>query len=87
MHQCNKTFCSPEGYGTKDLQNWSLADGIGLWLGYKFQSACIDKNVIDFLPTTPLHSIGQSYKQFTLVNYDSRVVVTSKLLIFTTLDS
>ena len=30
---------------------------------------------------------GQSYKQFMLVNYDSRVVVTSKLLIFTTLDS
>ena len=30
---------------------------------------------------------GQSYKQFTLVNYDSRVVVTSKLLIFTTLES
>ena len=29
---------------------------------------------------------GESYKQFTLVNYDSRVVVTSKLLIFTTLD-
>ena len=30
---------------------------------------------------------GQSYKQFTLVNYASRVVVTCKLLIFTTLDS
>ena len=30
---------------------------------------------------------GQSYKQFTLVNYDSRVIVTSKLLIFTTLES
>ena len=30
---------------------------------------------------------GQSYKQFTLVNYNSRVVVTSKLFIFTTLDS
>ena len=30
---------------------------------------------------------GQSYKQFTLINYDPRVVVISKLLIFTTLDS
>ena len=30
---------------------------------------------------------GQSYKQFMLINYDSRVIVTSKLLIFTTLDS
>ena len=30
---------------------------------------------------------GQSDKQFTLINYDSRVVVTSKLLISTTLDS
>ena len=27
---------------------------------------------------------GQSYKHFTLVNYDSRVVSSSKLLIFTT---
>ena len=30
---------------------------------------------------------GQSYKQFTLVNHDSRVIVTIKLLIFMTLDS
>ena len=30
---------------------------------------------------------GQSYKQFALINYDSRVILTSKLLIFTTLDS
>ena len=30
---------------------------------------------------------GQSYKRFTLVNYDSRAVITSKLLIFTTLES
>ena len=29
---------------------------------------------------------GQTYEQFTLVNYDSRVVVTSKLLTFATLD-
>ena len=30
---------------------------------------------------------GQSYKYFTLVNYDSRVANTSKLLILTTLES
>ena len=30
---------------------------------------------------------GQSYKHFTLVNYDSRLVITSKLLILTTLES
>ena len=30
---------------------------------------------------------GQSYKQFTLVHYNSRVVITSKLLIFKTLVS
>ena len=29
---------------------------------------------------------GQSYKQFVLLNYDSIVAVTSKLLIFMTLD-
>ena len=29
---------------------------------------------------------GQSYKQFKLVNYYYRVIVTSKLLIFMTLD-
>ena len=28
---------------------------------------------------------GQSYKHFTLVNYDCRVVITSKLFILTTL--
>ena len=32
-------------------------------------------------------SSGQSVKQFMLVNYDSRVVVASKLLIFITVDS
>ena len=32
-------------------------------------------------------SCGQSYKASTSVNYDSTVVITSKLLIFTTLDS
>ena len=30
---------------------------------------------------------GQSYKHFTLVNYDSRLVITSKLLILMTLES
>ena len=30
---------------------------------------------------------GQSYKHFMLVNYDSRVVITSKLLILTTLET
>ena len=30
---------------------------------------------------------GQSYKAFTSVNYDSMVVITSKLLTFRTLDS
>ena len=30
---------------------------------------------------------GQSYKHFTLVNYDSSVAISSKLLIFTTLES
>ena len=29
----------------------------------------------------------KSYKHFTLVNYDSRVVITWKLLILTTLES
>ena len=29
---------------------------------------------------------AQSYKHFTLINYNSRVVITSKLLILTTLD-
>ena len=33
-----------------------------------------------------LYFCGQSYKHFTLVNYDSRVAITSKLLILTTLD-
>ena len=32
-------------------------------------------------------SKGQSYKHFMLVNYDSRAVITSKLLIFMTLES
>ena len=31
--------------------------------------------------------LGQPYKHFTLVNYDSRVVITSKMNIFTTLKS
>ena len=39
----------------------------------------------DWIRTADL--CGQSYKHFMLVNYDSRVVVTSKLLICTTLDS
>ena len=30
---------------------------------------------------------GQYYKASTSINYDSRVILTSKLLIFTTLDS
>ena len=30
---------------------------------------------------------GHSYKHFTLINYDSRLVITSKLLILTTLES
>ena len=30
---------------------------------------------------------GQSYKHFTLLNYDSRLGITSKLLILTTLES
>ena len=30
---------------------------------------------------------GQSYKLFLLVNYDTRVIITSKLLIFTALES
>ena len=30
---------------------------------------------------------GQSYKHFTLINYDSRVVITSKLLILMTLET
>ena len=29
----------------------------------------------------------QSYKHFMLINYDSRVVITSKLLILTTLEA
>ena len=33
-----------------------------------------------------METCGQSYKQFTLVNYDSRDVVTSKLLISMTLE-
>ena len=36
---------------------------------------------------TPASSCGQSYKQFTLVNYDSGVVITSKLFIIMTLES
>ena len=32
-------------------------------------------------------SCGQSHKHFTLVNYGSRVIITKKLLIFTTLES
>ena len=38
---------------------------------------------------SPIHSdiVGQSYKASTSVNYDSRVILTSKLLIFMTVDS
>ena len=32
-------------------------------------------------------SCGQFYKASTIVNYDSRVVLTNKLLIFTTLET
>ena len=37
----------------------------------------------------PMNSVtsGQSFKHFTLVNYNSRVVITSKLLILRTLES
>ena len=34
-----------------------------------------------------LFFLCQSYKHFTLINYDSRVVITSKLLMFTILES
>ena len=44
-------------------------------------SKAVESNIVN--PETS----GQSYKQFTLINYDSRVVVTSKLHIFTTIDS
>ena len=33
------------------------------------------------------HYSGQSYKHFTLVNYNSKLIITGKLLIFTTLES
>ena len=36
--------------------------------------------------STQVLSCDQSYKHFTLVNYDSRVVITSKLLILKTLE-
>ena len=36
----------------------------------------------------PLNTVcGQSYKHFKLVNYDSKLVITSKLLILITLES
>ena len=35
----------------------------------------------------PLAPVVQSYKHFTLVNYDSRIVITIKLLIITTPES
>ena len=34
-----------------------------------------------------LFFLCQSYKHFTLINYDSRVVITSKFLILMTLES
>ena len=47
-------------------------------------------NVMDhYRPLYHLYFLfsGQSYKHFTIVNYNSRVVITSKLLILTTLES
>ena len=54
-----------------------------------FQKLCIDERNVCCLHAQSGHTVycGQSYKQFTFVNCDSRVIVTSKLLIFTTLDS
>ena len=46
-----------------------------------------DWNVKNWNPSPDCTSSSdQSYKHFTLVNYDSRVAITSKLHIFTTLE-
>ena len=49
------------------------------------------KTYFDIGPTsggeTNVRSCGQSYKHLTLVNYDSRLVITSELIILTTLES
>ena len=49
------------------------------------------RNAVSFIVSSPganpAKSCGQSYKHFTLVNYDSRLVIITKLLILTTLES
>ena len=72
--------------------------GIRNYLGKKFKSLSVTalNDIKDM--TTLLQQVmpdlinswtraeisGRSYKYFTLVNYDSRVIITSKLLVFTT---
>ena len=42
---------------------------------------------LSFFLSSSVQASGQSYKHFMLVNYDSRVIITCKLLILTTLES
>ena len=57
-----------------------------IWSHWK-QSATSVASLVPFQKLFAFcHTSAQSYKHFTLVNYDSRLVITSKLLIRTTLE-
>ena len=49
-----------------------------------YNNVILPKTTLNFFPSA---ISGQSYKHFTLINYDSRVVITSKLLIIKTVES
>ena len=64
-----------------------LTKFFGLILEIERPSTTTQSFFSDYDLRTAGKSNGQSYKHFTLVNYDSRAVIISKMLIFVTLES
>ena len=70
--------------GKKEASMWSLYMIKIDWPGPSRPGV---DSIKKFLLSKLLSISGQSYKHFTIVNYDSRFVITSKLLTLTTLES
>ena len=59
-----------------------------MWLETSNENALLEHILPSHaMPKFDYDICGQSYKHFALVNYDSRVINTSKLLIFTTVET